>query len=410
MSMNIQVSDPLRTTTSLARSLVRIVIVGHVISLVSSPAGTCRRLRARIFWLHQAPLEVGARILVRIGTAESAGVVRAIGNTIDPGQVECIDARSIAQNHVGEIEISLVRPLATDLYTDNPTTGRVVLEFDGRIAGGGLVLALDPKSLASEIGYLSNPAAAAKLPAVSNKSDLLDHAERLNGLLGKQSAGERLLQLRRDIDGRIVFTTSFGLEDQVITHLLWQHKIDVEVVTLDTGRLFEETYAVWAKTEQRYGLRIRGYSPRRSDLEDVIARHGINGFYDSKTARLACCHVRKVEPLGRALSDAKAWITGLRSEQSANRRDMRIVSAETSRRLLKLNPLFDWTRSEVLSFASRNDIPLNALHAKGFPSIGCAPCTRAIGPDEPERAGRWWWEDQDKKECGLHVAERQVPV
>src|SRR5213078_228851 len=136
------------------------------------------------------------------------------------------------------------------------------------------------------------------------------------------------------------FTTSFGLEDQVIVHLMSRHGIDVDVVTLDTGRLFEETYAIWAATERRYGVKVRAYYPRRGDIEHLVARQGINGFYESKTARLACCQIRKVEPLNRALDEARAWITGLRSEQSAHRRDMSLVAADTSRQLVKLNPLF----------------------------------------------------------------------
>jgi phosphoadenosine phosphosulfate reductase len=174
-------------------------------------------------------------------------------------------------------------------------------------------------------------------------------------------------------------------------------------VTLDTGRLFPETYALWAQVERRYGRRIRTIHPRHADLEALVARHGINGFYESRQARIACCAVRKVEPLNRALAGAQAWIAGLRADQSAHRQDMALVAAETDRSLIKLNPLFDWTRDQLLDFISANDIPVNALHAKGFASIGCAPCTRAIAPGEPERAGRWWWEDESKKECGLHV-------
>jgi phosphoadenosine phosphosulfate reductase len=144
-----------------------------------------------------------------------------------------------------------------------------------------------------------------------------------------------------------------------------------------------------------------GY-PRRGDIEDLVARDGINGFYGSQAARLACCQIRKVEPLERALADAQAWITGLRSEQSAHRSDMTLVSADPSRCLIKFNPLFDWQRTQVLEFVADHNVPVNSLHAKGFASIGCAPCTRAISPGEPERAGRWWWED-DHKECGLHL-------
>ena len=141
---------------------------------------------------------------------------------------------------------------------------------------------------------------------------------------------------------------------------------------------------------------------RAGDLETLVGRQGINGFYDSRAARLACCTVRKVEPLERALAGARGWIAGLRAEQSAHRQDMALVTAEAERGLIKLNPLFDWTREQLMAFVSENDLPINPLHAQGFASIGCAPCTRAIAPGEPERAGRWWWEEESKKECGLH--------
>lgn len=200
-----------------------------------------------------------------------------------------------------------------------------------------------------------------------------------------------------------MFTTSFGLEDQVILHLIAEHAIDVEVATLDTGRLFRETYELWAETERRYGRRIRAIYPQNESLEALVEKHGINGFYASRDAQLACCHVRKVEPLNRALAGAAAWVVGLRADQSNQREATRLVGVD-ERKLLKLSPLFDWTREAVQTFVAANKVPVNPLHAAGFASIGCAPCTRAIALGEPERAGRWWWEDDNKKECGLHVA------
>ena len=202
--------------------------------------------------------------------------------------------------------------------------------------------------------------------------------------------------------GKIVFTTSFGLEDQVITHLLHDRGIALDIVTLDTGRQFPETYDLWAETERRYDIRIRAFYPDQTALEALLEKQGINGFYESRQARTACCHVRKVVPLNRALSEARAWITGLRADQSAHRQDMALLTQDAARQLIKLNPLFDQTRDQVMAFATANAVPINALHAKGFASIGCAPCTRAIAPGEPERAGRWWWEEE-KKECGLHL-------
>ncbi len=369
---------------------------GDVISAATSPARSGKRLRARVFWLHPRPLAVGGEIIARIGTAWSPGVVRKIENAVDPGLLASDGAEVIGQNHVGEIEIEVSAPLATDPYTTDPNTGRIVLELDGRIAGGGLVLAVETADAAAgDRSHDKRPGPTA--------DELGASAAALARLLADMSPGERIAQLRREIAGKIVFTTSFGLEDQAILHLLAEHGGDIDVVTLDTGRLFPETYALWAQVERRYGRRIRTIHPRHDDLEALVERQGINGFYESRQARIACCAVRKVEPLNRALAGAQAWIAGLRADQSAHRQDMALVTAETDRGLIKLNPLFDWTREQLLDFISANDIPVNPLHANGFASIGCAPCTRAIAPGEPERAGRWWWEDESKKECGLHV-------
>jgi phosphoadenosine phosphosulfate reductase len=166
--------------------------------------------------------------------------------------------------------------------------------------------------------------------------------------------------------------------------------------------LFPETYELWARTEARFGRRIRAVYPRHDELEKLIERQGINGFYESREARTACCFVRKVEPLHRALKGAQAWVVGLRADQSASRQDMGLITTDASLNLLKMSPLFDWSRDKVVNFADAHGVPVNPLHGKGFASIGCAPCTRALKPGEPERAGRWWWEDETKKECGLH--------
>jgi phosphoadenosine phosphosulfate reductase len=237
-------------------------------------------------------------------------------------------------------------------------------------------------------------------------NELQMRATELAAALAPLSLDQRLQQMRGDVRGPIVFTTSFGLEDQAILHALRQHQIDVEIVTLDTGRLFPESYDVWMESERRYGIRIRSVYPHTAAVEALVAEQGINGFFHSRDARVACCHVRKVEPLNRALAGAAAWITGIRSGQSDARRDVGLVSVDWDRGILKFNPLFDWTREAVLSFTREGDVPVNALHAKGFASIGCAPCTRAIAPGEVERAGRWWWEEDGKKECGLHERHR----
>ncbi|MEA3052016.1 MAG: phosphoadenosine phosphosulfate reductase [Sphingomonadales bacterium] len=215
--------------------------------------------------------------------------------------------------------------------------------------------------------------------------------------------GDRLEALRAGLAGRIVFTTSFGLEDQALAHLIFTRRLDIEVATLDTGRLFPSTYKVWAETERRYGARIRSFHPDQAALAAFVERSGINGFYESKEARLGCCHVRKVEPLARALAGAAAWVTGLRSDQSDGRGGVELAAWDPERQLVKFAPLFDWTRERVADFCAAVGVPVNALHASGYPSIGCEPCTRAVAPGEPERAGRWWWENDEAKECGLHV-------
>jgi phosphoadenosine phosphosulfate reductase len=253
------------------------------------------------------------------------------------------------------------------------------------------------KSIAASIDTRS-PSAVDPFPL----KELQMQATELAAALAPLPLDQRLLRMRREVRGPIVFTTSFGLEDQVILHALRQHQIDAEIVTLDTGRLFAETHEVWMESERRYGIRIRSIYPQHAALEALVAAQGINGFFHSREARVACCHVRKVEPLNRALAGAAAWVTGIRSDQSEARRDLGLVNVDWDRSLLKFNPVFDWRREAVLSFIRERDVPINALHAKGFASIGCAPCTRAIAPGERERAGRWWWEEDGKKECGLH--------
>ena len=216
----------------------------------------------------------------------------------------------------------------------------------------------------------------------------------------------RLAEARRAIAGRLVFTTSFGLEDQAITHAILSQDLAIDIVTLDTGRLFPETYVVWSETEARYGRRIRTFYPERLSVEAFVAQHGIDGFRASIAARQACCAARKVEPLGRALDGASGWITGMRAEQSWERATTPYAAVDPARGLIKLNPLLDWSRERVIDFVREHGVPYNALHDEGFLSIGCAPCTRAVKPGEPERAGRWWWEQEDKKECGLHSRPR----
>lgn len=221
--------------------------------------------------------------------------------------------------------------------------------------------------------------------------------------MARLSPPDRLAYLRDALEGPIVFTHGFGIEGQVIFHWICDRDLDIDVVTLDTGRLFPETYALWSETERRYGRRIRAIYPNNVALESLVARQGVDGFYESKEAREACCAVRKTKPLDRALAGAQAWITGARADQTAVRHDAGMVGFDDSRGLIKFNPLFDWTRESVMAVAQASRVPINALHAKGFASIGCAPCTRALAPGEPERNGRWWWENDSSRECGLHL-------
>ena len=202
--------------------------------------------------------------------------------------------------------------------------------------------------------------------------------------------------------GEILFSTSLGQEDQVITDIILKNKIPVEIFTLDTGRLFYETYELIERTNARYKTNLKIYFPDSTDVETFVSEKGVNSFYESVENRKLCCYIRKVKPLNRALKNAKVWVTGLRAEQSENRKDMPIISWDEEKQLYKFNPLINWSFDEVLNYIKENNVPYNPLHDKGFISIGCAPCTRAVEPGEDPRAGRWWWETS-QKECGLHT-------
>jgi phosphoadenosine phosphosulfate reductase len=213
---------------------------------------------------------------------------------------------------------------------------------------------------------------------------------------------ESLRWIAGQYPGKVVFSSSFGWEDQVISHIIFSNDIPIRVFTLETGRLFTETYYVWNRTLEMYGKPIHAYYPDTQAVEDMVSRKGPNSFYESVENRKECCRIRKVEPLKRALSGNSCWITGIRAEQSANRDHMHQVEWDEVNQIVKYHPLFDWTLDQVKEYIRVNNIPYNPLHDKGFPSIGCAPCTRAVAEGEDFRAGRWWWEDKDKKECGLH--------
>lgn len=201
---------------------------------------------------------------------------------------------------------------------------------------------------------------------------------------------------------RIVLSTSLGLEDQVTTEMVMRQKKETKIFTLDTGRLFPETYDLIARTNKHFGIRIKTYFPEARAVEDMVAAHGINLFYDSVENRKMCCRIRKVAQLPRAFRGMDAWICGLRKDQSVSRFFNTLVEWDENNRLIKINPLINWTEKDVWEYIKSNNIPYNLLHDRGFPSIGCEPCTRAIEPGEDVRAGRWWWENDLYKECGLH--------
>lgn len=214
----------------------------------------------------------------------------------------------------------------------------------------------------------------------------------------------RYVQLKFGRDA--VFSTSFGIEDQVITHFIAESGSEASIFTLETGRLFPETYYVWNRTLEKYRLVIKAYYPDTHAVEEMVSRKGPSSFYNSVDDRKECCYIRKIEPLKRAIKGFKVWITGIRAEQSANREGMDMVEWDEANGIIKVHPLYHWTLADVEDFLKSRGVPYNPLHDKGFPSIGCQPCTRAIHPGEDFRAGRWWWEDKSKKECGLHVTTK----
>lgn len=229
-------------------------------------------------------------------------------------------------------------------------------------------------------------------------------AARLDAELASLDLSGRLA-LVAAFGGRAVFTTSLGIEDQVITAAIGLARLPIEVSTLETGRLFKETVDLIGETEERFGLSIKRFRPEQDDIDAYTAKYGLNGFYESVEARHACCHVRKLVPLAKALSGAAIWVTGLRRGQSGNRAATPFAEYDAERDLIKVNPLADWSLEDINAYVEAEAVPTNPMHKRGYPSIGCEPCTRAIKPGEPERAGRWWWENDEKRECGLHVPE-----
>lgn len=227
--------------------------------------------------------------------------------------------------------------------------------------------------------------------------------EQLKSKLNGLNALEIVQFIGQSFGHKAVFSTSFGIEDQVLTQLIAAAGGQIDIFTLDTGRLFPETYYVWNRTIERYHLPIKAYYPNSELLEEMVTAKGPSSFYESIENRKECCFIRKIEPLRRALQGYSVWITGIRAEQSANREDMDFVEWDEVNQIVKIHPLFLWSLTDVEEHLKKFNVPYNPLHDKGYPSIGCQPCTRAVQAGEDFRAGRWWWEDKSKKECGLHV-------
>ncbi len=229
-----------------------------------------------------------------------------------------------------------------------------------------------------------------------------DRIKELNALFASMPAKDMLCFLSGNFPGKVVFSSSLGAEDQVITQMIATCNANIEIITLDTGRMFPETYDLIEKTNKRYGVSIKAMFPDAGHVESMVSEHGVNLFYRSIDLRKHCCHIRKILPLRRGLKDFTIWITGLRREQSPTRKDLSIVEWDNNLGLMKVNPLMEWSEEMVWDYIRQQQIPYNPLHDKGYPSIGCHPCTRAIEKGEDVRAGRWWWEDPSTRECGLH--------
>ncbi|HSR01159.1 MAG TPA: phosphoadenylyl-sulfate reductase [Methylophilaceae bacterium] len=241
-------------------------------------------------------------------------------------------------------------------------------------------------------------------PAASNPATSPDLTEALTSSVDKKRAQViDLLKSAANTYPAITFANSFGAEDMVLTDIINKAELPIEIFSLDTGRLPAETYTLMGEVEKHYATKPVIFFPKHETVEDYVRTNGINAFYESIELRKACCHMRKVEPLKRALKDKQAWVTGMRAEQASTRASLPIQEFDESNQLEKFNPLSDWTEKEVWAYIRMNNVPYNALHDQFYPSIGCAPCTRAVAMGEDIRAGRWWWEDPKNKECGLHV-------
>ncbi len=233
------------------------------------------------------------------------------------------------------------------------------------------------------------------------------NVEEINKKLSGKSTEEVLHYFLRTYPGKLIMGSSLGVEDQALTDMLYKINKDVRIFTLDTGRLYPESYELIDETNKKYGIQIQVYFPDTGRVEEMVNSRGINLFYESVENRKLCCSIRKVEPLKKALQGNDVWITGLRKDQSLIRFDTKLVEWDETHRIIKVNPLLNWTEKDVWKYIKENKVPYNSLHDKGFPSIGCQPCTRAVKPGEDFRSGRWWWEDPEHNECGIHVKEEK---
>ncbi|MDX2288501.1 MAG: phosphoadenylyl-sulfate reductase [Hyphomicrobiaceae bacterium] len=365
-------------------------IVDLIVGELREPAGTPEVELA-------ATADAAARGEALAQAAAVAGVITVRFPKFSDGR-GFTQARLLRIEHAYTGEIRAVGPLLPDQALHLLRAG-----FDSVTLGEGANITHWQQALARFRG--------AYQPAVRNPLELRrDGARGLAEEVAARIAAagsleDRILEIAA-IPGRVAFSSSLGLEDQALTHAIAATRADIDVFTLDTGRHFPETLETLAASEARYGLKIRVVCPDREAVEDLVARDGVFGFRTSIDARKACCEVRKVVPLRRALEGASAWITGLRRDQSDGRAEAAFAEWDAGLGILKLNPLADWGLDQLEAYIAGNDVPVSALHAQGYPSIGCQPCTRAIRPGEHIRAGRWWWENEDGKECGLHNRPR----
>jgi phosphoadenosine phosphosulfate reductase len=239
--------------------------------------------------------------------------------------------------------------------------------------------------------------------STANTSAVIDDAlaakiERLDALIDSIAARHAKVKL----------ASSLAAEDMLLTHAILSRGAKIGIFSLNTGRLHAETLGMIDRVRERYGYEIEQFHPQADAVDQYVAEHGLNAFYESVDLRKRCCEIRKVEPLNRALAEVEAWVTGQRREQSVTRAELHEEEKDAARQIAKYNPLVDWTEADVWTYLKAFDVPVNPLHARGYPSIGCEPCTRAIRPGEDSRAGRWWWESRDTKECGLHITT--IPI